>query len=248
MKWRAINSGKHSEAMHHAIDEVLIEKMSSRDMRPTIRFWYREKPSVPLGRFQVYHDEVEHDYVQEKDIDVVRRITGGGAMYCEPGNVITYSLYLPEQEVSSGIEESYRELDRFAVEALKDLGVEASYQPLNDIEHPDGKLGGAAQLRKDDAVLHHTTMSYDLDIEEMLKVLRIGKEKVSDKAIESAEKRVSRISDCADISRKEVVEKLIERFTEGREYERSQLSEGELVEARKKTEEKFSSPDWNRKM
>lgn len=248
MSWRIVDSGKRSEAMHHAIDDVLSEKMSSGDIKPTLRFWYRENPSVPLGRFQSYQDEVEHGYVQEKDIEVVRRITGGGAMYCEPGKVITYSLYLPKEAVTSDIEQSYRDLDRFAVEALRDLGVEASYEPLNDIEHRDGKLGGAAQLRKGDAVLHHTTMSYDLDLEEMLKVLRIGKEKVSDKAIKSAEKRVSRISDHTDSARREVIEKMVERFTERRNFEGDSLSEEELEEARERADAKFTRKAWNRKL
>lgn len=247
-EWRVINSGKYSEAMQQAIEEVLTEKMDSGEMRPTLRFWYRNSPSVPMGRFQSYRDEVEHDYVEEKGIEVVRRITGGGAMYCEPGNVITYSIYTPKDRVPDDVEESYRELDSFAVETLRELGVDASYEPLNDIKHPDGKLGGAAQLRKNDGVLHHTTMSYDLDAAEMLKVLRIGKEKVSDKAIQSAEKRVSRISDHIDHSRKEVIAALIEKFAEDREIEETGLTDEEKREARKKAEEKFSSRDWNIKM
>jgi len=247
-EWRIINEGKYSEAMHHAIDEVLTQKMEEGNIRPTLRFWYRDSPSVPMGRFQAFEDEVEIDYVEEKGIEVVRRITGGGAMFVEPGNVITYSIYIPKEEVSEDVEESYRKLDRFAVEALNDLGVDASYEPLNDIEHEQGKLGGAAQLRKDKAVLHHTTMSYDLDTAEMLRVLRIGKEKVSDKAVKSAEKRVSRIRDHTKEDREKVIQKLIETFVEDKEYEKGQLTEEELEEARELAENKFSGEDWNRKL
>jgi len=247
-EWRIINEGKYSEAMHHAIDEVLTQKMEEGNIRPTLRFWYRDSPSVPMGRFQAFEDEVEIDYVEEKGIEVVRRITGGGAMFVEPGNVITYSIYIPKEEVSEDVEESYRKLDRFAVEALNDLGVDASYEPLNDIEHEQGKLGGAAQLRKDKAVLHHTTMSYDLDTAEMLRVLRIGKEKVSDKAVKSAEKRVSRIKDHTEEDREKVIQKLIETFVEDKEYEKGQLTEEELEEARELAENKFSGEDWNRKL
>lgn len=247
-EWRVINEGKYSEAMHHAIDEVLTDKINEGDSRPTLRFWYRRNPSVPIGRFQAYTDEVEHDYAREEDIEVVRRITGGGAMFCEPGNVITYSLYLPKEMAAEDIEESYRELDEFAVNALNDLGVDASYQPLNDIKHPDGKLGGAAQLRKENAVLHHTTMSYDLDTEEMLKVLRIGKEKVSDKAVKSAEQRVSRITDHIDAGREEVIRAIIRNFTEGKDFEETGLKDEELESAKKLAEQKFSSQDWNRKL
>ncbi|MFB6174520.1 MAG: biotin/lipoate A/B protein ligase family protein [Candidatus Nanohalobium sp.] len=246
--WRLINEGKHSEAMHHAIDETLTEKMENDEIRPTIRFWYRKGPSVPMGRFQAYEDEVEHDYAEENGIEVVRRITGGGAMFCEPGNVITYSLYLPKEKVPEDVRESYGSLDSFAVQALQELGVGASYAPLNDIEHSEGKLGGASQLRKQDAVLHHTTMSYDLDTEKMLKVLRIGKEKVSDKAVKSAEKRVSRIKDHTQVSREQVVEKMIEEFFRDREYEDKGLKDEELAEAERRAEEKFSTEEWKRKL
>ncbi len=247
-KWRIINEGEYSEAMHHAIDEVLTEKMEKDNLEPTLRFWYRKNPSVPFGRFQSFEDEVEVKYAEENNIEVVRRITGGGAMFAEPGNVITYSIYIPRDEVPENIEESYEELDKFAVEALKELGVEASYEPLNDIEHEDGKLGGAAQLRKENAVLHHTTMSFDLDTKEMLRVLRIGKEKVSDKAVKSAEQRVSRISDHVGHPREKVVEKMIEKFSEGREVEEASLSDEEIEQAEKLAREKFSSEDWNREL
>jgi len=248
MEWRLINEGEFSEAMHHAIDEVLTERIKEGEMRPTLRFWYRKNPSVPFGRFQSLKDEVEVDYAKDKGVEVVRRITGGGAMFAEPGNVITYSIYIPEEEAAEDIQESYEELDKFAVEALCELGVDADYAPLNDIEHDEGKLGGAAQRRKDGAVLHHTTMSYDLDTKEMLRVLRIGKEKVSDKAVKSAEKRVSRISDHTDYSREEVISKMIEKFMEEKECEEDSLTKDEIKEAEKKAEEKFSTEEWNHKL
>lgn len=248
MKWDIINEGKHSEAFHHAVDEVLLEKLENGNLRPTLRIWYRENPSVPFGRFQSFEDEVEVDYAKENNIEIVRRITGGGAMFAEPENVITYSIYIPKEDVPDDVEESYKELDSFAVDTLNDLGVEASYEPLNDIEHDEGKLGGAAQLRRQNAVLHHTTMSYDLDTEKMLKVLRIGKEKVSDKAIKSAEKRVARIKDHTESAREEVIERLIEKFVQDKDFERRGLSEDEVRRAEELAEEKFSSSEWNRKL
>lgn len=247
-KWRIINEGEYSEAMHHALDEVLIDKLDEGDMRPTLRFWYRPHTSIPIGRFQSYQDEVEEEFIEENDIEVVRRITGGGAMFSEPGNVITYSIYIPKDRVENDIQASYKQLDEFAVHSLNNLGVKADYRPLNDIEHPDGKLGGASQIRKQNAVLHHTMMSYDLDTRKMLKALRIGKEKVSDKAIESAEKRVARISDYAKHSREDVIEALIDRFVEGKDWEYGSLTDDEIEKAEKLADEKFRSDKWNRKL
>lgn len=247
-KWRIINEGEYSEAMHHALDEVLTEKINNGEIRPTLRFWHRPHTSIPIGRFQSYHDEVEHEFIQENNIEVVRRITGGGAMFSEPGNVITYSIYIPKNQVNEDIQKSYKELDNFAVKALNSFGVNAEYRPLNDIEHPDGKLGGASQIRKQNAVLHHTMMSYDLDTKRMLKALRIGKEKVSDKAIESAEKRVARISDHIEESRDDVIKALIDSFVENKEWEKGSLTEEEVEKAEKLADEKFKTEEWNKKL
>ncbi len=246
--WRIINEGTYSEKMHHALDEVLTEKIMDGDSRPTLRFWYRKNEAVPIGRFQEYRDEVEHEYAEDKGIEVVRRITGGGAMYVEPGNVITYSLYLPEDAVLEDIEESYQELDAWAVEALQELGLDVVHEPLNDIKHPEGKIGGAAQFRKNSAVLHHTTISYNLDTEEMLRVLRIGKEKVSDKAIKSAEERVAAITEFIEHSREQVIQRMIEKFREKYGGHLTELDEKTLEEAEKKAEEKFSTEEWNREL
>jgi len=250
VKWRLINEGEHFEAMHHAIDEVLLNRLNEGEMQPTLRFWYRPHTTIPMGRFQAYHDEVEHEYVEDNNIEVVRRITGGGAMFSEPGNVITYSIYIPEDHVNSDIEESYQELDNFAVKALRNLGADVDYVPLNDIEHEEGKIGGAAQTRKENAVLHHTMMSYNMNTRRMLKALRIGKEKVSDKAIKSAEKRVSRISDHVENSRKEVIQNLIREFEDefGTDLETGSLTEEEFKKAKKLAEDKFSSDEWNKKL
>ena len=77
--------------------------------------------------------------------------------------------------------ESYAFFDAWVVEALRELGVDAWYAPLNDITSTGGKIGGAAQARRGGAVLHHTTMAYQMNMPLMLQVLRIGQEKLSDK-------------------------------------------------------------------
>jgi len=248
MNLRVIDSGTYSEPVQQALERVLIDRLGDGEIEPTLRFWYRDGPAVPLGRFQAYADEVATDYVEEHDIDVVRRITGGGAMYVDPGAVITYSLYLPRSTVADDVEASYADLDQFAIDALQSVGLEASHEPLNDIAHPDGKIGGAAQLRTDDAIVHHTTMSYDLNIAEMLRVLRIGEEKVSDKAVASAEKRVARITDHVDASRSEVIETMIETAGEYYDVTEGQLSEDVLLEARELADEQFTTDEWNRQL
>ncbi|SDD54137.1 biotin/lipoate A/B protein ligase family protein [Natrinema hispanicum] len=248
MTYRIIDDGTYSEPVQQALEGVLAERLDEGELEPTLRFWYRESPAVALGRFQAYEDEVAVDYVDQRDIDVVRRLTGGGAMYVEPGAVITYSLYLPREAVPDDIETSYAALDQWAIDALRSSGLEVSHEPLNDIAHPDGKIGGSAQLRKDDAVLHHTTMSYALDTSEMLRVLRIGEEKVSDKAIESAEKRVAVMRDYVDASREEIITVLKDTFAERFDAEPGSLPNAVIDEARIRASETFTTEEWNRKL
>ncbi|MFB6149733.1 MAG: biotin/lipoate A/B protein ligase family protein [Halobacteriales archaeon] len=248
MSWRLINEGEFEEAIHHALDEVLIDRMNDGTIPPTLRFWYRSRPAVPLGRFQAYADEVAVDYVEANDIDVIRRITGGGAMFVEPGAVITYSMYLPREDVTEEVEASYEELNQWAIDALNELGLAVEHEPLNDIAHPEGKIGGAAQLRRSDAVLHHVTMSYSLNIREMLRVLRIGQEKVSDKAVKSAEKRVAVMRDHIDQSRSAVIDQLIDHFQSVYGGELGAYEDDELEAAEALAASKFRTDDWNKQL
>lgn len=249
MNWQIINTGTpRSEPVHHALDELLLEGVDEGTIPPTLRFWYRETPAVPLGRFQAYEDEVAVDYVDKNEIPVVRRITGGGAMYVDQGDVITYSMYLPRSLVPEDVEESYATLNEWVLEALRDLGLEVSHEPLNDIAHPDGKIGGAAQLRKRNAVLHHATMSYSLDLEEMLRTLRIGEEKLSDKAVKSAEKRVTLIDEYTEATRSAVIDQLIEAFQAEYGGELAPLDDALLEKAEKRADKTFRTDNWNKKL
>jgi lipoate-protein ligase A len=248
MSFTIVDEGVYSEPMHHALDEVLLDRLDSGEIGPTLRFWYRETPAVPLGRFQAYEDEVAVDYVESRQVDVVRRITGGGAMYVEPGDVITYSMYVPRSDIPADVEESYEHLDQWVIDGLGNVGLDVDHEPLNDITHPEGKIGGSAQLRADEAVLHHTTMSYDLDIPSMLSALRIGEEKVSDKAVKSAEKRVAVMREHIDASREEVIESLKDTFAESYGGEPGSLPEDVIAEAAELAESKFATDDWNKRL
>jgi lipoate-protein ligase A len=135
-------------------------------------------------------------------------------MFMEAGSVVTYSIYVPGDLVQGlTFADSYAFLDEWTISALQSLGIDAVYQPLNDITSPSGKIGGAAQKRLGSgAVLHHVTMSYDIDAEKMVQVLRIGREKLSDKGIASAVKRVDPLRSQTGLSRAEIIERMKDTF------------------------------------
>src|SRR5690606_31427806 len=129
------------------------------------------------------------------------------------GNAITYSIYAPEALVAGmSFSEAYAHMDAWVLQALGDLGIKAWYQPLNDITSEGGKIGGAAQARRGGGVLHHVTMAYDMDVSQMLQVLRIGREKLSDKGTTSAAKRVDPLRRQSGLPRSDIIRHMIDTF------------------------------------
>lgn len=200
-----IHSTPLHPAMHVALDEVLPGELAAGRRGPTLVFWEWDSPLVVIGSFQSVRNEIDPEGLARHGMMVVRRVSGGGAMFMEAGNCITYSLIVPTSLVEGlSFERSYSFLDDWVLGALKSVGVDARYVPLNDIASDKGKIGGAAQKRFANGVtLHHVTMAYDMDADKMLQVLRIGREKLSDKGTRSANKRVDPMRSQTD--RKSVV-------------------------------------------
>ncbi len=213
---------------------------------PTLRVWEWSDPAVIIGSFQSLRNEVDREAAAAEGVAVVRRISGGGAMFVEPQSAITYSLHVPGSFVANmSFADSYAFLDAWVLEALRSLGIAATYQPLNDITSPQGKIGGAAQKRlASGAVLHHVTMSYDLDADKMLRVLRIGREKLSDKGTASAKKRVDPLRSQTGLPRAEVIARMLATFRALSGAVPGQIDGEELALARKLAAEKFSSAAW----
>ena len=131
-----------------AMDETLVEDVAAGRRKPFMRLWEWNGPQVVIGSFQSYQNEIQQDGVDRYGITVSRRVTGGGAMFMEPGNCITYSLVIPTALVEGmSFEQAYPYLDQWVMEVLEKLGIKAKYVPLNDIASEFGKIGGAAQKR-----------------------------------------------------------------------------------------------------
>lgn len=185
-------------AQQMELDERWAREVAEGQRSATLRFWRWTSPAVVVGRFQSVDHEVDVEEARKKGFDVVRRCTGGGAMFVKPSDVVTYSLYAPQDFVKGlGIDKSFRLCDQWLIDALNGIGVPASFGGTNDIMCADGKMAGAAQrlfpARKGGpgALLHHTTLAYDIDVETMGAILRTSPEKMSDKAVKSARSRVS---------------------------------------------------------
>jgi lipoate-protein ligase A len=245
-QWNIIGPTVLPTEINVALDEVLTEEVGAGRRNPTLRFWDWEEPSVVIGSFQSYRNEVDPDGVAKHGITVVRRISGGGAMFMEAGNCITYSLYLPQTLVDGlSFADSYPFLDAWVMAALEKLGITAFYVPLNDIATDQGKIGGAAQKRlAHGGMLHHVTMSYDIDADKMVEVLRIGKEKLSDKGTRSAKKRVDPLRRQTGMPRTAIIGAMMDVFTERYGATASELTDAELATARERVAAKFGTHEW----
>jgi len=245
-EWQLVHGEAYSPVMQMALDQVLADEVGEGRRKPTLRIWEWKDPAVVIGSFQSLRNEVDLDNAEKFGFDVVRRISGGGAMFMEAGTAITYSIYAPAELVQGmSFADSYAFLDEWTIIALKSLGIEASYQPLNDITSPTGKIGGAAQKRLGNgAVLHHVTMSYDMDGEKMVQVLRIGREKMSDKGTKSAAKRVDPLRSQTGLDRSEIIERMESTFTGLYGSTPSDITPEELAKAEALVAEKFGTEDW----
>ena len=244
--WEILHPPAYRPAVHLALDQVLTEEVGAGRRKPTLRIWEWDEPAVVIGSFQSLKNEVDEENAAKYGVDVVRRITGGGAMFMEAGSVVTYSLYAPGDLVRGmSFAESYAHLDDWVLQALRSLGIDATYQGLNDISSPLGKIGGAAQKRLGGgAVLHHVTMSYDMDGDKMVQVLRIGREKMSDKGTVSAAKRVDPLRKQTGLPRAAIIDRMEDTFVRLTGATRGELSAAELADAERLVETKFATKEW----
>lgn len=245
LDWHLIPAAPRSPAMNMALDAVLTERVGAGKRPPTLWIWGWDASCVVLGRFQSVRNEIDEEGAGELGIGFVRRITGGGAMYIEPHGAITYSLCAPESLVAGmSFAASYAFMDAWVVDGLRALGVDASYAPLNDITSSTGKIGGAAQARRGGAVLHHATIACELDTAKMTRVLRIGREKLSDKGIASAAKRVSPLRQQTDLPRDTIIDRLVVSFAERYGLTPDRLHPDEEEDAERRVREQFGTREW----
>lgn len=243
--WQLIPSTPLPPNMNLALDEVLTSRVGRGERPPTLRFWGWASPAVILGRFQSVRNEVNEETAAAHGIQIVRRISGGGAMLAEPEGAITYSIYAPEALIKGlSFAESYAFFDAWVIQALRRLGLEAWYAPLNDITASGGKIGGAAQARRWNAVLHHVTMAYQMNGELLSQVLRIGKEKLSDKGITSAAKRVGPLRQQTDLPRQAIIDHLTDVFRDEHGLTDGALLPEEIAEAEQLIKTRFGTKEW----
>lgn len=228
---------------HLALDEVLLDAVAAGSRGPCVRFWSWTERCLVLGSHQSVSNEVDAEACASLGFAVLRRMSGGGTMVCEPGATLTYSLYLPESLVRGlSFVESFAYLDAWVVTTLRELGVPAGYRPINDIISlpGEGKIAGAAQARRRGAVLHHTTAAYSTDPAIVPRLIRIGRPPVTVRGLRSAEREVTPLAQFTTLPLDAVVEALM-RAAGG---PASDVTAAELEAARALARSKYATEAW----
>lgn len=189
-QWRLLDTGLRGAAENMALNRALLESHQQGFIAHTLRF-LRFRPSALIGYHQSVEQELREDYCREHGIAVQRRITGGGAIYFDEGQ-LGWELYLDRRAVDSADMQSItRRICEAAAGGISALGLDARFRPRNDIEVNGRKISGTGGVFEGSSFLFQGTLLLDFDVEHMLRVLRIPAEKLSDKAIESARERVT---------------------------------------------------------
>lgn len=201
--------------------------------------WINE-PAVIVGINQNSIQEVNLSYTDENNIKVVRRLTGGGAVYHDLGN-ICYTVIAPYNQS----EEHYKKFTAPIIEYLNSLGVNAKFSGRNDICIEDKKISGNAQTVYKDRIMHHGTILFDTDLSVLANALKPNKLKIQSKGIKSIRARVTNIINELPnkISTQEFYNGLCNHFRKS--FAEYHLSEKDLQEINKLKEQKYSQFYWN---
>ncbi len=230
--------------MNMALDEAVSESVRNGGA-PTLRFFSWNPDCVSIGYHQSLEEEVNLEECEKRGFGVVRRLTGGGAVFHDRKGEITYSVIAPEWMFPKDIIASYREICGWIVDGLGELGVKAEFKPINDIVVNGKKISGNAQTRRGGVLHQHGTILYGLDVKTMFSVLKVSKEKISDKLIASVEERVASLDRVCGATRGEAYHALVKSFTKGKEFEFGDFTKEEINRAIDLATEKYSSREWN---
>ena len=222
-----------------AFDEYCLESLPIDE---PVFFLWQNRPAVIVGYNQEVNTEVNLDYLKEKGIDLVRRVTGGGAVYHDLEN-LNYTIVGRSED----LERDYPEYAALMMKALQALGVPATLSGRNDILVEGKKVSGFAKRVCKNRLMVHGTLMYNVDVDVLTHVLNPSTTKLQSKGIASVRSRVTNLCnylpELSDIQAfKNRLEEILSNNYSDAEYK---LSETDLTHIQRLTDEKFATWEWN---
>ncbi len=230
----------HNPAYNIALEAYAFREL--RDEDELFILWINE-PTIVIGKHQNAIEEINKAYTDKHGIQVVRRLSGGGAVYHDLNN-LNYTI------ISNKAEEGAFDFKTFSqpvIETLADLGVTATFTGRNDLEINGKKFCGNAQAYYKGRMMHHGCLLFDVDMTVLGNALQVSKDKIESKGVKSVRARVTNILD--ELPEKitvqefsdRLLDKMKELYPDMTEYV---LSDEELTEIEKLADEQFGTWDW----
>jgi len=252
MVWRFLDTGPLPAANNMALDKVILTSLGCGQASNTLRFLEFSPPCVLIGYHQAVELEVEEEYCRQHGIEINRRITGGGNLYLDEGQ-LGWEIFAHKETrgIPGNLEDMYRLMCEGVVTGLAKLGVEARFRPKNEIEVEGRKISGSGGTEMGNAFLYHGTLLTDFDVDTMIKCLKLPINKFDDQQIQTFRRRVICLREVLGylptipVIKRSLAEGFAEAF-------KISLEPGDLMENEKLLWEKelprFQSEEWIRGM
>jgi len=237
------NKGITDPRINLALEEYVLENFGEND---SFLLFYINEPSIIIGRNQNTVEEINTDYVDAQGIKVVRRLSGGGAVYHDKGN-LNFSFITQDDG------DSFHNFAKFTepvVQALQSLGVPAELKGRNDLLADGRKISGNAQFATKGRMFSHGTLMFDSEIEHVVAALNVKKEKIESKGIKSIRSRVVNISEFLDekismAAFKDLILRHIFNVEDVKDVPEYVLTEEDWKNVHKISEERYQQWEWN---
>lgn len=235
------NENQHDARVNLAIEEYIIRNIAPQE---EILFFYINGPSIIIGRNQNTIEEINVDHVEANGITVVRRLSGGGAVYHDLGN-LNFSFIAPN---SVGNFHNFRKFTQPVIDVLQAMGVPAELSGRNDILADGRKISGNAQYVSGPRMVSHGTLLWDTDLSVVGESLRVKQAKIESKGIKSVRSRVANITEFLPEPHMDIMafrQKIIDGVFAGGELRQYQLTADDWKGIMALSESRYQTWDWN---
>lgn len=237
------NKGITDPRVNLAIEEHILKNL---DINESYLLFYINQPSIIIGRNQNTIEEINTKFVEENDIIVVRRMSGGGAVYHDLEN-LNYSFITKDE--GNSIQENFKKFTQPVINALRKLGANAQLMGRNDIEIDGKKVSGTAQYATGGRMYTHGTLMLNVDLDSVSKALKPKKEKIESKGVKSVRARVGNIKDYInqDMTVEEFKQYILKSVFEeqGLDVQEYVLTDEDWKQIEEISKNKYQTWEWN---